>query len=64
MQPDSRDGLASIREATEYLSISRSALYGLMNRAELKYAKIGKCRRIPWSALRELAQRSLVEARS
>jgi hypothetical protein len=31
-----------------------------MDRGELQFAKIGKSRRIPWKALRELAQRSLV----
>jgi excisionase family DNA binding protein len=47
-------GLASVDEATKYLSISRSALYSLMDRGELPYIKLGKSRRISWAALHEM----------
>jgi excisionase family DNA binding protein len=56
------DGLATIRQAEEFLAVSRSTLYVLMDKGELPYAKIGKSRRIPWKALREFAQRCLVTA--
>ena len=60
VESTSQEGFASIRQAEEFLSISRSTLYTLMDRGELQYAKIGKSRRIPWKALREFAERSLV----
>ncbi len=55
------DGFATIMEATAYLRISRAKLYGLMESGELTYAKFGKNRRVPWKALRDLAQAALVE---
>jgi excisionase family DNA binding protein len=60
--PVTADGLASIREAEEFLSVGRSTLYKLMDSGELRFAKVGKCRRIPWRALREYAERCLVGA--
>jgi excisionase family DNA binding protein len=47
-------GLANIDAACRFLSISRTALYSLMDRNELQFIKIGKSRRIPWSALENL----------
>jgi excisionase family DNA binding protein len=49
------EGLAKIADAQRYLSLSRTAIYHLMDNAELKFVKIGKARRIPWEALRQLA---------
>lgn len=54
------EGLASVREAEEYLSVSRTSIYGLMDRGELRYVKLGKSRRIPWDALAELVQRNTI----
>jgi excisionase family DNA binding protein len=54
------DGFASIREAEDFLSVSRSTIYKLMDSRELPFAKVGKCRRIPWRSLREYAQKCLV----
>jgi excisionase family DNA binding protein len=54
------DGLADVREAAEFLSMSRSSLYKLMDTGELRFAKIGKARRIPWRSLRDFAERSLI----
>jgi excisionase family DNA binding protein len=56
------DGLVSIPDACRFTGLSRSTLYGLMDRGELVHAKIGKNRRIPVAALKELAARSLVGA--
>jgi excisionase family DNA binding protein len=55
-----QEGLATLRQAEEFLSVSRSTLYGLMERGELAYAKVGKCRRIPWRVIREFAEKCLV----
>jgi excisionase family DNA binding protein len=49
-----REGLARVTEASDYLSLSRSKIYLLMDGGQLGYVKIGKSRRIPWSELRRL----------
>jgi excisionase family DNA binding protein len=54
------DGFTSIREASDYLAMSISAIYGLMARGELRFAKFGKARRISRRSLREFAGRALV----
>jgi excisionase family DNA binding protein len=53
------DGLATIDETASFLRLSRGSIYNLMNRGQLRFAKIGKCRRIPWSEVRRLAASSL-----
>ncbi|HEX6507757.1 MAG TPA: helix-turn-helix domain-containing protein [Chloroflexota bacterium] len=46
-----------------FLQVSRSTLYGLMDGGELAYVKIGKARRIPWTALISLVKRNTVSTR-
>jgi excisionase family DNA binding protein len=53
-------GLASVREAEQFLCLSRSTLYGLMDKGDLRYVKIGKSRRIPWAALEEMVEKNTV----
>jgi len=53
------DGFASVEEAGDFLSMSRSSIYKLMESEHLRWAKFGKARRIPWVALRQYAQRCL-----
>ena len=53
------DGLLTVREAAEFLRLSRSALYRLMDRGALPFVKLGRNRRIPRRALVELAARGL-----
>lgn len=48
--------LLTIPEAEEYVRLSRTTLYGLMNDGTLAYVKIGKARRIPLSALVRLVE--------
>jgi len=55
-----RDGYATVRDACEFLSLSRASIYNLMDARELKYAKFGGSRRIPWSALVEYGERCTV----
>jgi excisionase family DNA binding protein len=50
-------GLARVEDASRFLALSRSAVYKLMDRGELPFLKIGKARRIAWSALRDLVAR-------
>ena len=54
------DGFADVHQAAEFLSMSRSSIYKLMESGDLKFAKFGKARRIPWRALREYGERCLV----
>ena len=53
------DGLLTVRKAAEFLSISRSTLYGLMDNGELQFVKLGRSRRVPRRAVVELAAREL-----
>jgi len=55
-------GFRTVREAAAYLHLSRATIYGLMDSGELKYAKFGGARRIPWTALIEYAERCMVRA--
>lgn len=50
--------LLTIAEASEYVRLSRTKLYGLMNDGLLAYVKIGKARRIALSALVGLVERN------
>jgi excisionase family DNA binding protein len=54
------DGLMTVGEAADFLRVSRSSIYLLMDQGKLPFAKFGKSRRIPRRALMELVQRSLV----
>ena len=53
------DGLLTVREAAEFLSISRSKLYEMMDNGELPFVKLGRSRRVPRRAVVELAAREL-----
>jgi len=59
-QPISDEGFADISQAAEYLSMSRSSVYKLMDAGELRFAKFGKARRIPWRAIYDYAGRCMV----
>ncbi len=47
------DGNAKIEEACKFLGVGRSTIYVLTESGQLPFIKIGKCRRIPWRALRQ-----------
>ena len=49
------DGLMTVRECSEFLHLSRSKIYELMDAGDLCYAKLGRSRRIPRRAVVELA---------
>jgi excisionase family DNA binding protein len=53
------DGLVDVKEAAEFLSVSRTTIYALMETGQLRYVKIGKARRIPRRAMIELAAANL-----
>lgn len=50
--------LLSVPQAAARLKLSRSMLYALMDRGELEYVVIGRCRRIRPAALAELIKAS------
>ncbi len=53
------DGLMTVREAAQFLRLSRSSVYALMDHGELAFVKLGRSRRIPRRALVELAASGL-----
>jgi excisionase family DNA binding protein len=50
------DGFVKIPEACAFLQVSIVHLYKLMQQGDLKYVKMGKCRRIAKSELRRYAR--------
>jgi excisionase family DNA binding protein len=56
------EGLMTVNEAAEFLGLSRSRVYGLMESGELRFAKIGKSRRIPRRAVTAFAASRMVGA--
>ena len=52
-------GLQTVKGAAEFLSVSRSTIYSLMDNGELWFVKIGRSRRVPLRAVVELAARGL-----
>ena len=53
------DGLMTVKECAEFLHLSRSKIYELMDAGDLCFAKLGRSRRIPRRAVIELAARQL-----
>jgi excisionase family DNA binding protein len=54
------DGLERISEAARYLGMSRSHIYRLIRNGVLPSVKIGKSRRVPVRAVRDLALENMV----
>lgn len=49
--------LLSIEETRELLSLSRTALYGLLDRGSLRSVKVGRRRMVPSGDVRQLLER-------
>lgn len=49
------DGLITVAEAAQFLALSRSSLYVLMESGQVAYVKIGRARRIPRASVVALA---------
>jgi excisionase family DNA binding protein len=60
LSSDIDDGLMTVPEAADFLRVSRSSIYQMMERGELSYVKLGKSRRLPRAALKRLIEESLV----
>ena len=56
------EGFARVLEAAAFLRVSRATIYKIMDNGGLKYAKIGRSRRIPWRSLRDFAERCVVRS--
>jgi excisionase family DNA binding protein len=54
------NGLARVLEAAQFLSVSRSKVYAMMDGGDLPYVKLGKSRRIPWVEVLKLVDRHTV----
>ncbi|MCP4788447.1 MAG: helix-turn-helix domain-containing protein [Fuerstiella sp.] len=46
-----REGMATMRQAAEFLAVSLNHVKGLCSRQEIPSSLIGRSRRIPWSFL-------------
>lgn len=53
-------GLRTVRSVAEFLAVSRSKIYQLMDAGELPYIKLGKSRRIRWSDVLKLVDENTV----
>ncbi|HEY4313605.1 MAG TPA: helix-turn-helix domain-containing protein [Pirellulales bacterium] len=53
-------GLQSVRVVAEFLAISRSKVYALMESGDLPYVKLGKSRRVRWSDVLTLVDNNTV----
>ncbi len=52
-------GLLTVAEAARVLHVGRTMVYGLMERGQLQFVKIGRSRRIPKAAIRDFIKRNL-----
>jgi len=50
----------TVREASQYIRLSRSKVYELMDSGQLPYAKHGRARRIRWCDLDAFIEGNLV----
>jgi excisionase family DNA binding protein len=53
-------GLQRVSQAAQFLGISRSKIYELMNEGRLPYVLIGRSRRVPIMAVQALALENLI----
>ncbi len=56
-----RPALATVKEASEYLRVSRAKLYTMMDRGDLRHVKIGASRRLRWDDIDGLIAQSTIE---
>ena len=53
-----KEGLATVRQVAEFLSLSRSTIYNLMEKGDLGWVHIGKARRITWAEVDRLVAKN------
>jgi excisionase family DNA binding protein len=54
------EGMVTVEAARQFLGVSRSTIYALMDAGQLAYVKFGRSRRVPRRALRAFASGNLV----
>jgi excisionase family DNA binding protein len=54
------EGAVGLAGARQFSGLSRSFLYALMDRGDLKYTKVGRRRLVPISELRRILREGLV----
>jgi excisionase family DNA binding protein len=59
--PDESLELLKVDQATQALKVSRAKFYQLMEAREIEYVQVGRCRRIPRSALQAFIERNTVK---
>jgi excisionase family DNA binding protein len=59
--PDESLELLKVDQATQTLKVSRAKFYQPMDARELEYVQVGRCRRIPRSALQAFIERNTVK---
>ena len=52
--------LVRISEAAEFLSVSRSSVYGMMASGVLPFVKLGRSRRVRWADVFRLIERNTI----
>jgi excisionase family DNA binding protein len=55
-----RGGLAKVTAVAEFLAVSRSKVYAMMDSGDLAYVKLNKSRRVPWSAVHALVEQNTI----
>jgi excisionase family DNA binding protein len=60
--PPMGDMYLTVNEVAEVLKISRWKVYGLLRTGELDSFLVGRCRRVPASALAEMVKRLIRDA--
>lgn len=51
--------LVTVKEAANYLRLSRATIYNLMESGHMPYVKIGKSRRIPRKSLCDIVSKNI-----
>ena len=54
-----RQGLATIKEACDFLTVGHVTVYAMIRDGQLASTKIRNARRIPWDALYQIADSAL-----
>lgn len=52
--------LRTVNEVADFLSVSRSKVYSMMDDGDLPYVKFGKSRRVVWDDVLRLIEQSIV----
>jgi excisionase family DNA binding protein len=60
-RPDAGErGLERVGKVAEFLKLSRSKVYAMMETGQLPYVKLGKSRRIRWNDVLRLVETNLI----